>query len=81
MLLILTFLLPITENNIKASLAQIEITFRTLIPVFFSPLACLFLKSVTVAIGFNPAFSAKVKGITSMASAKDLKQYCSIPEY
>ena len=34
---------------------------------------------MTVDIGFNPAFSARVNGIISIASAKDLKQYCSIP--
>lgn len=48
-------------------------------PDIFSPLACLFLSSVTVAIGLRPAFSARVNGTTSRASAKALKQYCSIP--
>lgn len=37
--------------------------FLTLIPVVCSPLACRFRSSVTVAIGFNPAFSASVDGI------------------
>ena len=53
--------------------------FLTLIPALCSPFACLFLSSVTVAIGLRPAFSAKVYGITSKASANALKQYCSIP--
>ena len=35
-------------------------TFLTFIPVVVSFLACLFRSSVTVAIGFNPAFSASV---------------------
>lgn len=46
---------------------------RTLIPAVLKPLACLFLKSVTVAIGLSPAFSAKVDGMTSNASANALK--------
>ena len=53
--------------------------FLTLIPAVYSPKACLFLKSVTVAIGFRPAFSANVYGITSKASANARKQYCSMP--
>lgn len=40
-----------------------------LIPAFLNPLACLVLNSVTTLIGFNPAFSANVNGITSKASA------------
>lgn len=43
-------------------------------PADLKPLACLFLNSVTVAIGLRPAFSAKVDGMTSNASAKALKQ-------
>jgi hypothetical protein len=49
-------------------------TFLTLIPAFLSPIACLFLNSVTIEIGFNPAFSASVVGITSNASAYAWKQ-------
>ena len=56
-----------------------NLTFLTLMPAVFSPSECLFLSSVTVAIGLRPAFSARVMGITSKASAKALKQYCSIP--
>jgi hypothetical protein len=44
-------------------------TFRTFMPAFRSPRACRFRSSVTIAIGFNPAFSASVVGITSNASA------------
>lgn len=44
--------------------------FRTLMPVVFSPWAWRFLSSVTVEMGFRPAFSASVDGMTSMASAK-----------
>jgi hypothetical protein len=54
-------------------------TFLTLIPAFLSPIACLFLNSVTIEIGFKPAFSANVVGITSRASAKAWKQYASLP--
>jgi hypothetical protein len=54
-------------------------TFLTLIPAFLSPIACLFLNSVTIEIGFNPAFSASVVGITSKASAYAWKQYASFP--
>lgn len=43
--------------------------FLTLMPAVFSPCACLFRNSVTIAIGCNPAFSARVYGITSKASA------------
>ena len=50
------------------------LTVRTLIPAFFSPSACRFRSSVTIAIGFNPAFSASVVGITSSASAYACKQ-------
>jgi hypothetical protein len=39
-----------------------------------------FLNSVTVAIGFNPAFSANVYGITSNASANARIQYWSTPD-
>jgi hypothetical protein len=56
-----------------------QFTFLTLMPAVFSPWACLFLSSVTVDIGFNPAFSARVNGIISNASANARKQYCSIP--
>jgi hypothetical protein len=49
-------------------------TLRTLIPAVISPLACLFLSSVTIAMGFSPAFSARVVGMTSSASAKAWKQ-------
>ena len=49
-------------------------------PAVSSPSACLVRRSVTVAMGFRPAFSAKVKGITSRASAKARKQYCSMPD-
>merc|ERR1712012_533431 len=53
--------------------------FLTLIPAIFSPCACLFLSSVTVEMGFRPAFSARVNGMTSRASENWRKQYCSIP--
>lgn len=54
-------------------------TFLTFIPAVFSPCACLFRRSVTVAIGLSPAFSASVKGMTSSASANARMQYASIP--
>lgn len=37
-----------------------EHTFFTLIPCLENPAACLFRKSVTISIGFNPAFSDSV---------------------
>lgn len=46
---------------------------RTLMPEEISPLTWRLRKSVTVAMGFNPAFSAKVDGITSKALPKALK--------
>lgn len=55
-------------------------TFRTLIPAFTSFCAWRFLNSVTVAIGFNPAFSANVYGITSSASANARIQYWWTPD-
>lgn len=54
--------------------ALIQLTFFTLIPAFFSPIACLLRNSVTMAIGFNPAFSARVVGMISRASANAWKQ-------
>ena len=45
------------------------VPFRTLIPVQFSPLLCLFLSSVTTLIGFIPAFSERVNGMIYRASA------------
>ncbi|KAJ0856533.1 hypothetical protein HanRHA438_Chr13g0579511 [Helianthus annuus] len=53
--------------------------FLTLIPALISPCACLLRSSVTITIGFKPAFSANVYGTTSSASAKDLTQNPSIP--
>lgn len=53
--------------------------FLTLIPVYFYPLLCLFLSSVTTIIGFIPAFSAKVNGMISSASAYALKMMASSP--
>lgn len=38
--------------------------FLTFIPAVISPWACRLRNSVTVLIGFNPAFSARVDGIT-----------------
>lgn len=55
------------------------VPFLTLIPAVFSPRACLFRSSVTMDMGFKPAFSARVVGITSKASANAWKQYCSMP--
>lgn len=49
-----------------------KITFRTLIPAWVSPRACLFLSSVTVEMGLRPAFSDRIAGITSRDSAKAL---------
>jgi len=54
-------------------------TLRTLMPNVLCPCAWWFLSSVTVAMGFSPAFSASVNGITSRASANARKQYCSMP--
>lgn len=41
---------------------------RTLMPAILSPWACLLRSSVTVEMGFRPAFSASVEGMTSRAS-------------
>jgi hypothetical protein len=75
---------PIEEHQRKGwnggiTRRKIRRTFLTLIPAFLSPIACLFLNSVTIEIGFNPAFSASVVGITSNASAYAWKQYASFP--
>mmetsp|Transcript_30154 Transcript_30154/g.88181 ORF Transcript_30154/g.88181 Transcript_30154/m.88181 type:complete len:213 (+) Transcript_30154:3842-4480(+) len=54
--------------------------FFTLIPAPLTPsVACMRRSSVTISMGFIPAFSASVKGTTSSASAKALMQYESIP--
>lgn len=39
------------------------------IPAYLCPRACLFLSSVTMLMGLRPAFSARVYGMTSRASA------------
>lgn len=54
-------------------------TLRTLIPAVFSPWACLLRSSVTVEMGLRPAFSARVEGMTSRASAYARTQYASMP--
>lgn len=73
--------LLVTSDGCKtfSSFMSIIVPFLTLIPVQFSPLLCLFLNSVTTLIGFIPAFSAKVKGIISRASAYALKMIASMP--
>lgn len=65
-----------TQYDTKALIhvSRSLLTFLTLIPAFFSPRACLFRNSVTIAIGFKPAFSASVVGMTSSASANAWKQ-------
>lgn len=54
-------------------------TFFILIPALFYPFWCLFLNSVTTTIGFRPAFSARVNGITSSASPNALTHIDSVP--
>lgn len=56
-----------------------EQTLRTLMPAILSPWACLLRSSVTVEIGFRPAFSASVEGITSRESLYARTQYASMP--
>mmetsp|Transcript_27304 Transcript_27304/g.44332 ORF Transcript_27304/g.44332 Transcript_27304/m.44332 type:complete len:254 (+) Transcript_27304:66-827(+) len=53
--------------------------FLTSMPAPMVPSACAFLNSVTISMGFNPAFSANVYGMTSSASAYALKQCESMP--
>mmetsp|Transcript_15243 Transcript_15243/g.32842 ORF Transcript_15243/g.32842 Transcript_15243/m.32842 type:complete len:221 (-) Transcript_15243:1052-1714(-) len=57
----------------------VTVPLRTLMPWCRFPLACMLTSSVTIWMGFSPAFSASVYGITSMASANALTQYCSSP--
>lgn len=52
---------------VKYIVSFLIITFRTLIPAVTSPWECRLRNSVTVVIGLRPAFSARVKGITSRA--------------
>lgn len=53
--------------------------FRTLIPAVISPLACRLRSSVTVAIGFKPAFSANVDGITyQLTNYKNLSNFVQL---
>ena len=51
----------------------------TLIPANLWPRACLFLSSVTTVTGSKPAFSDRVNGTISKASAKALTQFYSAP--
>ena len=53
-------------------------TMRMLIPAEVSPALCLLRSSVTICIGCRPAFSARVTGIISMASANALAQKLSM---
>ena len=39
---------------------SLTVFLLTLMPAAFSPLACLLRRSVTISIGFRPAFSASV---------------------
>ena len=67
----------VTNSGCKtfSFLMSLTVPFFTLMPSWTLPnMACLFLNSVTISIGFNPAFSAKVYGITSNASAKAFTQ-------
>ncbi len=57
----------------------LKVTLRTLIPAVFSPCACLLRSSVTVEMGLRPAFSARVEGMISRASAYARTQYASMP--
>ena len=69
---ILSIILTTSVANLRAEIVTREgcitfsfsiseiIHFLTFIPAFFSPFLCLFLNSVTISTGFNPAFSAKV---------------------
>lgn len=52
---------------------------RILTPALFSPNSCRCLKSVTTLMLLRPAFSAKVVGITSIASANAFQQIASVP--
>ena len=52
---------------------------RTLIPAADSPCAWRLRSCVTMLMGSRPAFSARVDGITSRASANALTPYASIP--
>ncbi len=73
----------VTNSGCKtfSFLMSLTVPFFTLMPSWTLPnMACLFLNSVTISIGFNPAFSAKVYGITSNASAKAFTQTDSIPD-
>lgn len=71
----------VTNNGCTtfSSERSVIVPLFTLIPVYISPSACLLRNSVTTDIGFNPAFSAKVYGITLSASANALTQYASEP--
>mmetsp|Transcript_16167 Transcript_16167/g.39090 ORF Transcript_16167/g.39090 Transcript_16167/m.39090 type:complete len:238 (+) Transcript_16167:383-1096(+) len=57
----------------------VTVPFLTLMPKCFSPLVWSALNLVTMLIGFNPAFSAKVKGMTSKACAYSLTTMLSSP--
>src|SRR6266545_1411566 len=52
---------------------------KTLIPAYLLPFLCSFRSSIRMSIGSRPAFSAKVRGIASTASAKASIAICSRP--
>ncbi|KAH3658801.1 hypothetical protein OGATHE_006527 [Ogataea polymorpha] len=64
----------ILGRDIMLLLAGIVIRYISL------PAPRTFRRSVTISIGFIPAFSASVVGITSNASANSWKHNCSTPE-
>lgn len=74
--------LVLTSKGCKTFSSEISTLTPPLLiltPAFFSPNSCLCLSSVTTLILFNPAFSASVVGITSIASAKAFQQIASVP--
>mmetsp|Transcript_35791 Transcript_35791/g.78181 ORF Transcript_35791/g.78181 Transcript_35791/m.78181 type:complete len:238 (+) Transcript_35791:384-1097(+) len=57
----------------------VTVPFLTLMPKCFSPLVWSALNLVTILMGFSPAFSAKVKGMTSKAWAYSRTTMLSSP--
>mmetsp|Transcript_26845 Transcript_26845/g.75051 ORF Transcript_26845/g.75051 Transcript_26845/m.75051 type:complete len:212 (-) Transcript_26845:948-1583(-) len=57
----------------------VSVPFLTLMPWLVAPWAWWLRSSVTICMGFRPAFSAKVNGMTSKASANALTQNASAP--
>src|SRR5207247_147523 len=58
---------------------SVTLPLNTLIPAALFPFLCCWRSSIRMSIGSRPAFSARVRGMTSTASANASMAICSRP--